>query len=74
MVFIKNIIQLTTKTERGKKHMSKAKWTLDSVKVYLTNNKGNEVVLNSGDLSDYTMNEIIDDMEKYVEGNGGELE
>jgi hypothetical protein len=61
-------------TTKGKKHMSKAKWTLDSVKVYLTDNKGNEVVLNSGDLSDYTMNEIIDDMEKYVEGNGGELE
>jgi hypothetical protein len=58
---------------RGKNSMKKT-WTLDSVKVYLTNNKGNEVVLNSGDLSDYTMNEIIDDMEKYVEGNGGELE
>ena len=54
--------------------MNKTKWTLDSVKVYLTDNKGNEVVLNSGDLSDYTMNEIIDDMENYVEGNGGELE
>jgi hypothetical protein len=52
----------------------KKTWTLDSVKVYLTDNKGNEVVLNSGDLSDYTMNEIIDDMEKYVEGSGGELE
>jgi hypothetical protein len=48
--------------------MSKAKWTLDNVKVYLTNNKGNEVVLNSGDLSDYTMNEIIDDMEKLCRG------
>jgi hypothetical protein len=58
---------------RGKNSMKKT-WTLDSVKVYLTNNKGNEVVLNSGDLSDYTMNEIIDDMEKYVEGSGGELE
>jgi hypothetical protein len=58
---------------RGKNSMKKT-WTLDSVKVYLTDNKGNEVVLNSGDLSDYTMNEIIDDMEKYVEGNGGELE
>jgi hypothetical protein len=58
---------------RGKNSMKKT-WTLDSVKVYLTDNKGNEVVLNSGDLSDYTMNEIIDDMEKYVEGSGGELE
>ena len=53
--------------------MSKTKWTLDSVKVYLTDNKGNEVVLNSGDLSDYTMSEIIDDMQNYVEGSGGEL-
>jgi hypothetical protein len=59
----------------GRGNMSmKQTWTLDSVKVYLTDNKGNEVVLNSGDLSDYTMNEIIDDMEKYVEGSGGELE
>lgn len=54
--------------------MSKAKWILDSVKIYLIDNKGREVVLNSNDLSDYTMNEIIDDMENYVEGNGGELE
>ena len=45
----------------------KKTWTLDSVKVYLTDNKGNEVVLNSGDLSDYTMSEIIDDMQKFAD-------
>ena len=53
--------------------MSRKKWSLDSVKVYLTDNKGNEVVLNSGDLSDYTMSEIMDDMQTYVNGSGGEL-
>jgi hypothetical protein len=59
------------KKKRKKQH--EKKWTLDSVKVYLTDNKGNEVVLNSGDLSDYTMSEIMDDMQNYVEGSGGEL-
>ena len=53
--------------------MTKKTWSLDSIKIYLTNNKGNEVVLNSGDLSDYTMSEIMDDVETYVDNSGGEL-
>lgn len=54
--------------------MNKTKWTLDSVKIYLSDENGKEIVLNSGNLTDYTMTEIIDDMENYVEGIGGILE
>jgi hypothetical protein len=52
----------------------KSTWSLDSIKIYLTNDKGDEVVLNSGDLTDYTMTEIIDDVELYVNNSGGTLE
>jgi hypothetical protein len=52
----------------------KSTWSLDSIKIYLTNDKGDEVVLNSGDLTDYTMTEIIDDVETYVNNSGGTLE
>jgi hypothetical protein len=54
--------------------MIKKTWSLDSIKIYLTNDKGDEIILNSGDLNDYTMNEVIDDVEKYVKQKGGELE
>ena len=54
--------------------MRKTKWTLDSIKIYLSDENGKEIVLNSGDLTDYTMAEIIDDVENYVDGMGGELE
>jgi len=49
-------------------------WTFDSVKIYLTNPDGNEVILTSNDISDYTMDEIIDDINSYVNEKGGELE
>jgi len=52
----------------------KSTWSLDSIKIYLTNDKGEEVILNSGDLTDYTMTEIIDDIELYVNNSGGTLE
>jgi len=52
----------------------KSTWSLDSIKIYLTNDKGEEVILNSGDLTDYTMTEIIDDVELYVNNCGGTLE
>jgi len=52
----------------------KSTWSLDSIKIYLTNDKGEEVILNSGDLTDYTMTEIIDDVELYVNNSGGTLE
>jgi len=52
----------------------KSTWLLDSIKIYLTNDKGEEVILNSGDLTDYTMTEIIDDVELYVNNSGGTLE
>ena len=54
--------------------MSKKTWSLDSIKIYLTNDKGDEVILNSGDLTDTAINEVIDDVEKYVKQKGGELE
>jgi hypothetical protein len=53
---------------------SKSTWSLDSIKIYLTNDKGDEIILNSGDLTDYTMTEIIDDVELYVNNSGGILE
>ena len=52
----------------------KSTWSLDSIKIYLTNDKGEEVILNSGDLTDYPMTEIIDDVETYVNNSGGTLE
>jgi hypothetical protein len=58
----------------GRYKMIKKTWSLDSIKIYLTNDKGDEVVLNSGDLTDTAMNEVIDDVEKYVKQKGGELE
>jgi hypothetical protein len=50
--------------------MIKNKWTIDSVKIYLSDENGKEIVLNSGDLTDYTMTEIMDDVENYVDGMG----
>jgi hypothetical protein len=54
--------------------MDKTKWTLDSIRIYLSDENGKEIILNSGDLTDYTMTEIIDDVENYVDGMGGELQ
>jgi hypothetical protein len=52
----------------------KSTWSLDSIKIYLTNDKGEEVILDSGDITEYTMTEIIDDVELYVNNSGGTLE
>ena len=52
----------------------KSTWSLDSIKIYLTNDKGKEIVLDSGDITEYTMTEIIDDVETYVNNSGGTLE
>ena len=54
--------------------MDKPKWTFDSMKIYLSDDTGKEVILNSADLTDYTFTEIVDDIETYVEDRGGELE
>jgi hypothetical protein len=43
--------------------MIKKTWSLDSIKIYLTNDKGDEIILNSGDLTDYTISEIMEDVE-----------
>lgn len=53
--------------------MAKPKWTFDSMKIYLSDDTGKEVILNSADLTDYTVTDIVEDIEQYVEGMGGEL-
>jgi hypothetical protein len=52
----------------------KSRWSLDSIKIYLYNDKGDEIILNSGDLTDYTISEIMEDVELYVNNSGGILE
>jgi hypothetical protein len=50
------------------------KWTIDMIRIHLSDHEGKEVILDSGDISDYTMNEIIDDVEIYVKDKGGTLD
>jgi hypothetical protein len=52
---------------------SKSRWSLDSIKIYLYNDKGDEIILNSGDLTDYTISEIMEDVELYVNNSGGNI-
>jgi hypothetical protein len=40
-----------TKGTHKYKVVIKKTWSLDSIKIYLTNDKGDEVILNSGDLN-----------------------
>ena len=49
-------------------------WSLDKVRIYISDQNGNEKILTSNDLSDYSYSEIIDDVENYVRNLGGELE
>lgn len=53
--------------------MSNKKWSLDMIRIHLTNHVGKEIVLDSSYISDYTLNEIIDDIEEYVNDKGGTL-
>ena len=50
------------------------KWSLDKVRIYISDQNGNEKILTSNDLTDYSYSEIIDDVENYVRNLGGELE
>jgi hypothetical protein len=61
-------IEAEIKTKLGGRmaNKSKSRWSLDSIKIYLYNDKGDEIILNSGDLTDYTISEIMEDVELYV--------
>ena len=49
-------------------------WKWDRTRIILKDPKGEEVVLTSEDLNDQTMNNIFEDIEDYVEEEGGKLE
>mgnify|MGYP003625957110 FL=1 len=48
-------------------------WQWDTVKLELTNPKGETVTLESGDLSDSFMEECFIELQNYVDKKGGEL-
>ena len=48
-------------------------WEWESVKITLTNPKGETIKLNSLDLSDYCMTTLHNEIQDYVEEKGGEL-
>ena len=50
------------------------KWQWETVKLELTNPKGETITLRSGDLSDAFMEECFIELQKYVNKKGGELE
>ena len=49
------------------------KWQWDTVKLELTNPKGETVTLESGDLSDSFMEECFIELQNYVDKKGGKL-
>ena len=49
-------------------------WKWDRTRIILKDPKGEEVVLTSEHLNDQTMNNIFEDIEDYVEEEGGKLE
>ena len=49
------------------------KWQWDTVKIELTNPKEETVTLESGDLSDWFMEECFIELQEYVEKKGGKL-
>jgi hypothetical protein len=53
--------------------MSKNIWQWESLKIELTDPKGNTVVLNSGNLGDYILGELSYEIKDFVESQGGEL-
>ena len=50
------------------------KWQWETVKLELTNPKGETITLRSVDLSDAFMEECFIELQKYVDKKGGELE
>ena len=49
-------------------------WKWDRTRIILKDPKGEEVVFTSEDLNDQTMNNIFEDIEDYIEEEGGKLE
>ena len=49
-------------------------WKWESVAIKLTNPKGEKVTLNSVWLNDYTLDCMMEDLQDYVVGLGGDLE
>ena len=49
-------------------------WKWESVAIKLTNPKGETVTLNSVWLNDYTLDCMMEDLQDYVVGLGGDLE
>ena len=49
-------------------------WQWDTVKLELTNPKGDTSTLESGDFSDSFMEECFIELQNYVDKKGGELE
>ena len=49
-------------------------WKWDRTRIILKDPKGEEVVLTSEHLNDQTMNNIFEDIEDYIEEEGGKLE
>ena len=48
-------------------------WQWEKVRITLTDPNGDTVVLNSGDLSDWFMEQCFLELQDYVEKEGGEL-
>jgi len=54
--------------------MSKEKtWQWDRTRIILKNPNDEDVVLTSEDLNDQTMNTIFEDIEEYVQKEGGKI-
>ena len=49
------------------------KWEWESVRIKLTDHKGETITLNSLDLSDYCNTVIYDEIQFYVDNKQGEL-
>ena len=56
---------------KAKKKNNERQW--ETVRFTLTNPDGDTVVLDSGDLSDWFMEQCFQELQDYVEKEGGEL-
>jgi len=54
--------------------INKKSWIWDRTKIILKNPNNEDVILTSEDLNDQTLNYIFEDIEKYVQEEGGEIE
>tara|TARA_R110000796_G_scaffold24039_2_gene68752 strand:- start:373 stop:546 length:174 start_codon:yes stop_codon:yes gene_type:complete len=54
--------------------INKKSWIWDRTRIILKNPNNEDVILTSEDLNDQTLNYIFEDIEKYVQEEGGEIE